>query len=526
MAVAGKALGRLREQGKKLGVLVSGRSTNEECYLAVKLARGALGTGHVDAFLRSPYQAFLQGLGETGTAPDLCGALQRLEGSRRILLLEGDLATTHPHVAFSVLRAVRRGARLVTLGMARTQMSQVASVHLPFSLPDPQIPPPGLREALGPPGDGGCGDLSVVMAPFVRDPGILREMARALVETLGNAPEANGPGPCFLPLPHRANTRGALEMGASPGLLPGLAQLADPEAGNRIRSVWERDPCLDEGAEAEAMLHEVQGLVVVREHPPDSAAAPGPALRALERLDCLIVLDAYRSPTSDSATVALPLAALAEEDGTLTSLEGRVQRIRRAVPPPGLARPGWQVLSDLLGGLGISSPHRSPADVFNEIGSVIPAFGRLTPELVDASGGGWVTAAAPINGKGIRSAGGPRRREGGGDPGTHWLALEGSFEWDDDLLVGVSPNLRRDGATAKKLHPHGLVTMHPSDAQTLGVRAGWSVQLRSPLGQASVAVALSPRTEPGVLLVPFGFREAVAPVLGGEGIQRVELERT
>ncbi|MDP2959638.1 MAG: molybdopterin-dependent oxidoreductase [Longimicrobiales bacterium] len=522
---AATGLRSLLKSGKRVGVIVSGGCSNEEAYLAVKLARGALGTGNVDASLGRLYDALLRGMGSGAGRFDPGRGMEQVEACRRILVLEGDLAATHPRLAFSVLRAVRRGATLVTLGLARTRMSEVAAAHFPLDPLDPELLPDGLVAALAPEA-GDNGSTAVLLAPFTSDLEALAATVRALVHWLGGRGKASGSGARFLPLPLRANTRGAHEAGAVPDRLPGGRPLTDERARARIRSAWGVDPCLDAGLDAEGMLGGVHGLVVVRDDPTSSARFPGEAARALRSLESLVVLDAYRSPTSDAATVVLPVAALQETRGTVTSVEGRVQRVRAAVPPPGEARPGWQALARLVESLGLGEAPVALADVTAEMGRVIPELAALTPEALESLGG---AALPPVEGADEGTDlhwEAQSRLKGNGSPGNHVLALEGAFEWEDDLLVEASPTLRRDGAARRKLFPRGLVTMNPSDGRALGVRAGWTVRLRSRKGEASVPVTLDPRVEPGLLLVPYGHREALAPVLGDEAAQRVEVERT
>ncbi len=522
---AGRELRALVKSGKRVGVLVSGRCSNEECYLAAKLARGALGTPNLDASLGWAYEALLRGMGSEVSTFDPGRALEQVEASHRILILEGDLATSHPRLGLSVLRAVRRGARLVTLGLARTQMSQLASVHLPLDPLHPHLLPEGIGEALQLRGNAND-QVAVLLAPFTTDPRALAATAGALVMSLSGRERADASRVRFLPLPLRANTRGAREMGAVPDRLPGGRLLTDPEARSRLRGAWGADPCVETGMDASGMLGGVEGLVVVRDHPPGGARHPEGALQALGRMESLVVLDAYQSPTSDAATVVLPVAALQETEGSLTSAEGRVQRLRSAVSPPGQAMPGWQVLGRLLEALGLESAYRAPADVWVELSQAIPEYGSLAPEALEGPGGAALPTlgdpGAQLDSTREDSSGG----SGNGPPGTHVLALEGAFEWEDDLLVQASPTLRRDGAARRKLYPKGKVTMNPSDAQALGIRGGWSVRLRSRAGDAVVPVTLSPRVEPGVLLVPYGFRQALSAVLGDQPAQRVEVERT
>jgi predicted molibdopterin-dependent oxidoreductase YjgC len=286
------------------------------------------------------------------------------------------------------------------------------------------------------------------------------------------------------------------------------------------------DPSVEEGSDIEAMLGNVRGLVVVRDNATESTAFPGRAIQALRRLDSLIVLDAYRSTTSDAATVALPLADLVETDGTLTSAEGRVQRLRAAVNPPGMGRPGWEVLATLLEGLGLPCTYHSFGDVFREIGAVIPEYGPTSDGDLEEPWGGQVSLSL-VSGDLHPSARGAGEAGRAPDPpGTHWLALEGAFDWEDDLLVAGSPTLRRDGAARRKLYPGGFVTMNPADAKALGIRGGWSILLRSNHGEAVVPVVLDSRSPNGRLLAPFTVRGALTPVLGEEPATRVEVIRT
>ena len=522
---ATEELRRLLSAGKRIGVLVSGACTNEESYLAMKLARGALRTGNVDGCGRMHYEALLRALGGRDQAWDSGCSLREVEESDRILLLEGDLSLTHPRAAFAVLRALRKGARLVTMGWARTNLSQLASSHFPLDPAHPGRVPPELPAALGLDREGGL-RTSVLLAPFSPSTEALSATVRGIAEALVPEERKHGSSVNFLPLPYRANSRGAWDMGATPGHLPGGRPLEDGTLGDRLRTVWGAALCTDDGLAAEAMVGQVDGLVVLRDDLSAALPLPGAALGALRGLESLIVLDAFRSSTSDAATVVLPLAAFSEMDGTLTSGEGRVQRIRAAARPIGESRPGWAVLAGLLDGLGVRSDYPSFSEVFSEIGRVVPGYEALS-EGVPEEGWGGVVAPTGASGDGHpQEDGRPRPHASDLPQGTHWLALEGAFDWEDDPVVECSPTLRRDGAARRKLNPDGLVTMNPADGRALGIRAGWAVRLRSRHGEVLVPVSMNSRVEEGVLLAPFVFREALAQLLGGGAVERVEVQRT
>jgi anaerobic selenocysteine-containing dehydrogenase len=99
------------------------------------------------------------------------------------------------------------------------------------------------------------------------------------------------------------------------------------------------------------------------------------------------------------------------------------------------------------------------------------------------------------------------------------------FDWGSDPLVKFSPTLCRDHVARRKLYPSGLVQMNKAAADGIGVRQGWPVRLISAHGEAVLPVVLRGELEPGVMLVPYGFRELVTGVLGGRSEAPVRAEK-
>lgn len=550
---AADSLSSLVSAKRAVGVLGSGRASNEENFLAAALARAALRTGHLDAPLRSPYEHTLRGLAAASGIPALHSSLEGLAASDLILVLEGDLAASHPRVAYAVLQARRRGARLVTLGWSPTRMSRLAAAHLVLPPTDPLSPLRALADAAR-----GCATADGGQAEAVREVASWLVASRRPALVLG-VPQSSGPlleaaasllagalsrgaprngsdgaGPVVVPLPARANSRGAREMGVAPHLLPGCLPLDDAPARDRLTRVWGREPVAEQGLPAEDMLASVSGLVVVAEDLPAWAPSPAGALGALEALDTLVVLDSWLTPTACRAHVVLPIAAFGEGWGTFTNLEGRVQLCRPVVHPPGEAREGWSALSDLLRALGVPVPFTAFGGVFAAVGKSVPQYGSL--RLDDLEGGpseplrpgAGAVVPVPVPGPAGRAAAEPSpARPGSVAPENgHWIVrMEGAFEWGDDPQVVFSPTLRRDPASFRKLHPEGVVWINPDEAKALGVREGWKVRLRSATGEAEVPVSLRPGLGRKLLLVPFAFRDELRGVLGGAEAAEVALGR-
>ena len=141
----------------------------------------------------------------------------------------------------------------------------------------------------------------------------------------------------------------------------------------------------------------VRGLVVAGE---DLLAIPGVSPAMVERLEALIVIDWWRSPTVELADVALPSCGYGESEGTMVNCQGRAQRLRVALRPPGEADPAWRILRDLGRRFGLTNEYATSRTVFDEIAAKVPAFaglsfgalGDLGAPVQGASAGGAASA--------------------------------------------------------------------------------------------------------------------------------------
>ncbi len=566
LTTAAERLNDLLAAGKPVGVLGSARATNEENFLAVGLARAALGTNHVDSCLRAPYQCLLSGISRSETPGNLAPALQNIEKCDVILLLEEDLAITHPQVAFAIMRAVRRGAKLVTMGPIRTQMSRLAWLHISVAPADQRhliaalaaasggdmlddgvqaadaAPSsaslsgshqadrlPGLERALE--AYKAASNAAIVLGSNGTPDHLLREVAGGFAKLADSTGHLRRSGSVILPLPHRCNTRGALEMGATPHCLPGLRALDNDSAQKRLQRVWGREIASERGLDVETMLREVKGLMVVADDPPLALLAKEASRRAMAELECLIVLDAFVTQTVEASHIALPISSLAEVDGTITNMEGRVQWLRACRPPPGEARPGWCVLGELGTALGMSRTYESVQHVSEDILAVVPEYAEaasLDGVLLGVPGD-WPGLPVATTEIGDSSSPAVRLREaeeGDAAEFPYRLLRVGAFEWGEDTYVDSSPTLSRDHRSRRKLHPDGYVEMGLEDAKKLGVRHGWRVKIVSTTGEVVIPVQLREDIEPGIVLVPFAFRDQLAPVSGRSAETAVNVERT
>jgi NADH-quinone oxidoreductase subunit G len=179
-----------------------------------------------------------------------------------------------------------------------------------------------------------------------------------------------------------ARTGGAIYYAVPQGdeaPLPGVPDLslradraANGTAAELLGFTREAKPLAKIGAGDVAILVDVE---------PHSAAA-----EALSKADAVIVIGTAMPSIVKSAAAVLPIANIAEEEGTLTNLRGRVQRYLQAKAAPGLARPAWYVLADLLNAVGDSAPYTAAGAVFDALAKSEKAFAGMSYDALALTG--------------------------------------------------------------------------------------------------------------------------------------------
>jgi predicted molibdopterin-dependent oxidoreductase YjgC len=551
-----KCIRNLIRAEKPIGVLGSARATNEENYLAAKLARAGFNTNNVDFSYYSTCRPLLEGFEDVAgdCTPSL--TLQDVESNETILLIEGDLAETHPQAASAVMRALEKHARLITIGCRTTQMARLSSAHFStmpgsegevinalmacvvrmqqhdrrrLSMAAERYDSSPRRLEAFPATDelrqaakwiAEARRAAYLVPPMSGAAEQVRKDAAALATLAAVAGHLNTPGSGLLPLLARSNVRGACDMGATPDRWPGFEPLANGTVRHRLQRLWGVNLSADRGMDAETLIERVSGLIVVADDPATSLTDGRRAIAALRNVEFLVVLDAFATPTAQMAHVTLPIASYAETDGTVTNMEGRVQKLRIAAEPPGEARAGWEVLAEMCARFGGSAQYRSGADVLREIAEVVPRYAKVYER---ALGEGWSETMVERSERAMPEfrlpTGAIRPSEG-----PYVLTRGPAFDWTGDALVAFSPTLSRDSRSERKLYPGGVVEICHQDADTLGIQAGRKVKLTSAHGDVVIPVRLRTGLKPGVLMVPYAFRDSVASVLGTESATRVKVE--
>src|SRR5450759_4098007 len=350
-----------RYSGDQVAVFVSPRQTNEEIYLAQKLARLALRTHNVTSLAHLVNREL--------HAPEVVSTASYADivDAQALLVVNAALDEESFAVDIACKQAIRKGARLIYVGPEDNLTSRCAELHL-------RCRPGGQAFAV-------LGLLKdyVALRPSALDdrPELVQAVADLSDERLEKLS-----GVTRAASREKANTQGLLDMGADPRWLPGYVDPADGEALEQMEKELGavlRDlspPSLDMAQ----LLRDkkIRVAVVLGEDPVGAPGFPQDLCDGLLAADFLLVGDLFLTSTAAFATVALPLSSTAETSGTMTNAERRVQRLERAVPPAG-GMETWEILSQLASLLGyrFKMKYGSAQDVTAEIRRVVPIWAGL-----------------------------------------------------------------------------------------------------------------------------------------------------
>lgn len=471
--------------GVEVGAIGGANNTNEEAYVLGKFMRTVVGSPHVDAQLGDGFDPQL------AAAITNRGTINDLDAAATILVWGPDLKETLPVLYLRVRKAVRNGASLVVVSPYATGLDAIATHKIRYragsgseilrKLVQGHGEYEGAREVL---------DLGPVIALVGRTS--LTEDAR-LVEAVAafarSLPEAR-----ILPILERGNVFGALDMGLAPTLLPGRVSTGDVSRAADLENEWGSLPEVA-GKDTIAMLNalvdgDLRALVLTGADPVRDCPDPGLASRALDEAEFIVAFDAFVTDSSVKADVILPAAVWGEVDGTVTNLEGRVQRLSKALPPRGQALSVASALDNIARVMGTDVNAADWRVINKEIAQVAPAYEGVTADYLTFEAGdeGAILplpdAAQPLG----------------------YIPVDVSVPVvTDRYTLHYAPSLYDDGVIVRHcdilraLPSPATARLHPRDASSLGVSDGSSVRIE----HLEFAVTVDTEVAPGSVVLPF-----------------------
>jgi formate dehydrogenase major subunit len=544
-----------------IGILGSARATNEENYLAQKLARTVIGTNNVDCCARVCHAPSAAALKRTFGAGLATNSFDDIEIARTILVCGANPTENHPIVGARIKQAALHGARLIVIDPRRIELARYADCHAAVR--------PGTNVALlnamahtivteGLCDEAFIGRRVVSFSDFKTfiaswsperaapicgvEAKTIRQAARLYatgspamsVHGLGVTEHIQGtdgvtalinlalltgnvgkPGAGVNPLRGQNNVQGAAHMGCDPGVLPGSIPL--DHGREAAEALWGVALPVTRG------LHQLEMMDAAREGRLKALWAIGydvlltnpnvtETIRALRTLELVIVQDMFLTETArEYGTVFLPVCSSFEKDGTFMNAERRVQRVRASLRPVGASKSDWQILCDIaraMGGRGFR--FASPEEIWNEVRTLCEGARGMTYARLDERGLQWPCPSEQHPGTPILHldtfAVGPRAQLQAVDYRETSAVV--SAEYPFTLITGRSLYQFNAGTMTgrslnNELRPSDVLDMSSVDAERLGFSNGQMVRVKSRYGSAILPVCVNGAVTPGQLFATF-----------------------
>lgn len=335
------------------------------------------------------------------------------------------------------------------------------------------------------------------------------------------------------PLRGQNNVQGACDMGALFNNLPGYTTLDNLDLFDRYEKLWQVRLPRKPGKPAtevwdNVLAGDIRGLYIFGEDPAVADPNIAHVHKALEKVDFLVVQDIFLTDTAKAADVVLPAACYAEKNGTFTNTERRVQRVRKAVEPPGEARPDWKIFCDLSRKMGYEMDYESEEDIFEEIRSVLPQYRGITYNRLDEVGLQWPVPDEEHPGTPVLHTERFTRGKGLFIPEDYIAPVEQTNE-DYPLSFTTGRDLARynfSSMTGKTteidvISPEAKAEINPADARRLDIKEGEMVRLISRRGQIEIKAHITDRSQEGTIFSTYNHLEALVNFLTLDALDRL-----
>ena len=326
------------------------------------------------------------------------------------------------------------------------------------------------------------------------------------------------------PLRGQNNVQGACDMGALPNLFPGYQRVDDPAASEKFMRAWdvsnlpEKPGIMIPDMMASLPLKKIRGFYIFGENLANTEPNMNHVHHELESAEFIVCNDIFHTDTTKYAHVIFPAAAWCEDEGTFTSSERRVNRVRKIKDAPGIAMPNWWVFRELARRMGYEWKSESAQDIWDkEVSTLAPSLSGIKYSRLENDGLQWPCPDTE-------------------HPGTKFLHKNGKFTRGKGLFASVEwtppaevtdieyPFILSTGRRLYHYHTRtqtgrsGLDMMlseetadiSPADAEKLGIKHHDYVKVTSRRGSVKVRARVTDEVSAGLVWMSFHFREGNA----------------
>ena len=574
-----EALGVIADklQGAKadaVGFINSAKCSNEDLYVIQKFIRVVQKTNNMDNASRFCHSTTVPALLSTVGSGVMTTSTTSIEQADCIFVAGPNLQETYPIIARRVIRAQRKGARVIVVDPRKTiTVKNLADLYLQiYPATDAALLNGMMRIII----DEGLEDkefierrtqglddlknylttldlkeieritnipLDVIKetaityatakrACILYNSGIAQhgagiENIKALADLALLTGNYGRPGTGVNPLRGHANGEGFGDMGPLPVFYPGF-QSVNEETARRFEEIWGvKDLPSQPGMTYMDMVEKCKILYIVGANPMLAAPDTNRVRKDLEQKDLLVVQDIFMTETAEMADIVLPAATFVEKDGTITGVDRRVQRINKAVQPPGDAKSDWVIFCELAKIMGYEKKFNfdGPVQIFEEIRKCVPQYRGITYERLKSTNGiQWPCPTEDHPGTEVMFVENFPTPDGLG----HFQIAEYTppLEVPDDTYPYIFTNGRvvfhfHTGTMTRRTKrlnnelPDGFAEISSEDARELAIEDGDEVLLKSRRGEIKTFARVTDDIRKGLIFMPWHFSECAPNILTG-----------
>jgi len=555
-----------------LAGLSSAKTTNEDNFIMQKFVRVVFGTNNVDHCARLCHASTVAGLARAFGSGAMTNSIEEIRRAPLIFVIGSNTTECHPVIGILIRQAVESGnTKLVVADPRRISLSGIADIYLQqrpgtdvalingmmkvileeglvdmrfieertedfasFKEALAEWSPEMAAKITGVPSEdirraarlyAGAASASIIYSMGITQHTTgtdnVLSLANLAMLTGNVGKECSGVNP----LRGQNNVQGACDVGALPNVYSGYQKVDDQAIKEKFEKAWNAQLSDKPGLTVVEIINaaadkKIRGLYIMGENPMLSDPDINHVREALEATDFLVVQDIFLSETAELADVVLPATSFAEKDGTFTNTERRVQRVRKALQPPGEAREDWHILCDLAARMGYPMSYPDASAIQEEIAALTPIYGGITYDRIEETGLQW-PCPTPDH-PGTKFLHGRDFSRGKGKfhavnflPPKEMPDREFPFVFTTGRLLQHwhTGTMTRRCEVLDDLVPSGTLEINPQDAEAIGVSAGEIVAVRSRRGRIEVPVNPTRRIASGTVFLVFHFREHPANAL-------------
>ncbi|PKL35897.1 MAG: hypothetical protein CVV44_20485 [Spirochaetae bacterium HGW-Spirochaetae-1] len=560
----------IKNPAEELAFLASPRSSNEDGYLLMKLARSVFKTNNISIDSESGHRNSINVMHRGTGMAGMLGSLEEIEKAEFILVVGTDITKQNPIVGSEIHKAALRGAQVVTIcsresqiaklskkfvqvkpGTKKIAIAAMAKAIIEDTLYDNDFIKKhtegldGFANALGALKDEDIPALTGVESEVIK--AIARDLVKAKTAMVFFSSGISGldedtisyiynlfllagkvgkEGCGVNPITGICNLQGSYDMGLAPDLMPGYQSLGDSAVIKKFNEAWKTDLNSKPGKGVYDLLRDssskLKALFIV-----DHDESIVRFSKEMKSLDLIVYFGAFENSFTDYAHVVIPTASYVEYDGTYTNTERRVQLSRQKTDADKNVQPAWKIYAALAGKKGASWNYASASDIMTEISLVTETYSGISYEKFTGLGGiKW-----PCNDK---HPGGTARLDIAGMKGAlKFVPVSGTYIvkkaqdqnpfllmmgqgqhfWHQNNIMKRTFIPKREYNATLLLYPRGYVEICPEDAKKIEVRDKWPVKVVSAHGSMQVAVKVTGDVKPGTAYVPYFIQDMISEFL-------------